>query len=543
MFLRIFRYFMLAFLAASLTTGASLADWRASGTFKYQDREFDRTGFTGSQPALPIRLARVEVRDPNKNGGAALLATTYTDQNGYFSVNVVDSSVRTVNFRVLTTSSPVPGLYLSVTSVLGQTYNYAIASSNYLNHSPSVNIDMGTLTGVIGSGGEAFNIYDVGLNTLSYIKDLEGAYPGSFNPLTLMWEASTGVTGCTYLGSGVVRVGDPSAYNDTVIQHESGHYARDVYSGTDTPGGVHYLSDCKQDLRLAWDEGYATFFGQAVRHHLNLPNPQLYVKTTGQPGPGNLDFYFDVEGESPYRCDGSSSEMVVQALLWDLIDSSSTPDSTPGTDDLNDYMSGQESRVWDVMRNYVRTATWRTLEDFWDGWFVRNHGYGSAMRFLFGSQFVEFYEDDGEDNEGPAFSKALPNNGIPHHQTYFKDLGNGAGTADTDYFSFVAVAGLTYKIETRNLLGDANTSLVLYKPDGVTQIAANDDRSVGNKTSLIEFAPLQDGTYYIRSFHGSGYGVYGSYDISVTPSNSLVGGTAPPPGSEIGIVAERQIKH
>lgn len=112
MFSRILRGLLLAVLAAALFPGAALADWRASGIFKYQEREFDETGFTGNQPSQPIRLARVEVRDPNKNGGQALLATTHTDQSGTFSVLVTDSSTRTIAFRVLTTSAPVPGLFL-----------------------------------------------------------------------------------------------------------------------------------------------------------------------------------------------------------------------------------------------------------------------------------------------------------------------------------------------------------------------------------------------------------------------------------------------
>jgi len=147
---RILRYFVFTVLAASLESGVSFANWVASGTFKYQDREFDRTGFTGIEPSLPVRLARVEIRDPNKNPTQGLLAIAYTDQNGYFSVNVVDSSIRTIAIRVLTTSSPVPGLYLSVTT-RNDAY-YAVTSPNYNNHSPTVNLNIGTLTAAIGSG-------------------------------------------------------------------------------------------------------------------------------------------------------------------------------------------------------------------------------------------------------------------------------------------------------------------------------------------------------------------------------------------------------
>jgi len=40
---------------------AAHANWTASGTFSYRDREFDQTGFTGATPTRPIRLADVEV--------------------------------------------------------------------------------------------------------------------------------------------------------------------------------------------------------------------------------------------------------------------------------------------------------------------------------------------------------------------------------------------------------------------------------------------------------------------------------------------------
>src|SRR5437867_3647203 len=89
-------------------------NWTATGTFRYIDREFDETGFTGAEPPLPIRYANVEVRDANANGGKALLATGATDANGNFSIAVSDSKTRTVYVRAVTTSTATPGLFLKV---------------------------------------------------------------------------------------------------------------------------------------------------------------------------------------------------------------------------------------------------------------------------------------------------------------------------------------------------------------------------------------------------------------------------------------------
>src|SRR5258705_12626946 len=313
------------FCAAS---GMAYANWTATGSFRYVDREFDQNGFTGAQPSLPIRLANVEVRDFNASGSKALLATGSTDANGNFSIAVTDSKTRTVYVRVVSASTAVATLYLRVENVLIPKNSYAVSSANVPNHAPSTNVNFGTVTAGIGSGGEAFNIYDVALRSVDYLASLNGGVrPGSSNLLTLEWEPSSGNVVSDYnYANKRVHVGDPSGYNDTVVQHETGHYAFHLNSANDNPGGIHHLTDCNQDIRLAFEEGRATWFGQSVRRFYALSRPDLYVKTTGAPGPGNLDFYFNVETESPYYCDGAASEVSTYAALWDINDSSTTAD-------------------------------------------------------------------------------------------------------------------------------------------------------------------------------------------------------------------------
>jgi hypothetical protein len=528
---RLLRALILIIVLGTGFSGFAWANWVASGSFRYQDREFDDTGFTGNQPMVPIRYATIEIRDLSVNGGQQLLATGSTDGSGNFSINVVDSSTKTRNIvaRVISSSTAVPGLFLSVTNVNGSTVPYAVTSVGFSHNDPNLNLNLGTTNALIGAGGEIFNLYDVGYNSLDYLRFLTGAFPTAGQALAIRWEVFSGFGATSFLGSGVIRVGDPSAYNDTPVAHETGHYAREIYSATDSPGGIHHLTNCEQDLRVAWEEGWATYFGQAVRKHFGLPHPELYVRTTGGSGPGNLDFYFDVEDESPYTCDGAASEVTVYSSLWDVIDSASTPDRTPGMDEIWDNMAGSETAVWDVMRNYIRTATNRTLEDFWDGWFIRNLGSLTTMQEVFSQHAVFYYQTLVEPNDTIATAYTIQNNGIPVHETYFRDVGNGSGSADTDYVKFTGEAGVNYIIETRNLLSDANTSLILYAADGVSQLAANDDRAPGIKSSLIQFTSPTNSTYYVKSVHGSGFGIYGSYDLSVISSVNKTGGSQPPP--------------
>ena len=530
--LPILRVVLFGCVATVIFGGSAGANWVATGTFRYEDRVFNEDGYTGALAVLPIRFAKVEIRDMNSNGGQQLLATGATDLGGNFSINVIDSSTKTRSIiaRVISDSSPVAGLHLIVTNVNGTQNPYAVSSAAINHSNPNLNLNLGVTTAMVGAGGEVFNLYDVAYNSLDYLRFLNGSYPGSAEPLSVRWESFSGFTVTHYLPGGEIKVGDPSAYSDTVVAHESGHYAREVYSATDSPGGTHRLSNCNQDLRLAWEEGWATYFGQAVRKHFILPNPHLYVKMTAAPGAGNLDFYFDVETEVPFLCDGAASEVTVYAALWDVIDSAATPDGSPGLDEAWDFMGSAETMVWNVMKNHIRTATNRTLEDFWDGWFQLGQGNQPFMQEIFENHIVDYFESPAEPNNAVAAASPIPTNGFPMNETYFRDQGNGAGMADLDFFRFDAEVGTTYAIETRNLISDANTSLVLYAPDGVSVLASNDDVAPGTKSSLINFLAPATGTYYVKSFHGPGWGIYGSYDISVTGNVSTGGGgTAPPP--------------
>src|SRR5580765_1291000 len=150
-------------------------NWTASGTFRYIDREFDQSGFTGSEPPLPIRFANVEVRDANANGAKALLATGATDANGNFSFTVSDNKTRTVYVRAVTASTATSGLFLKVQNRVTPKNPYSVASANVPNHAPSANVNFGTLTAAIGAGGEPFNVYDTGVRAIDYIAALNGA--------------------------------------------------------------------------------------------------------------------------------------------------------------------------------------------------------------------------------------------------------------------------------------------------------------------------------------------------------------------------------
>ena len=93
-----------------------------------------------------------------------------------------------------------------------------------------------------------------------------------------------------------------------------------------------------------------------------------------------LEFGYDFEtgiytNGNPIGQVGTANETNVTSAMWDMVDGASTPDETPGVDD--EPMDETGSLSWDVVENYMTTvgqpANPITVEDFYQGWFIR-HG-------------------------------------------------------------------------------------------------------------------------------------------------------------------------
>jgi len=526
----------LSLLLAALFASPVAANWTATGLFVYVDREFDQTGFTGVETLAPVRRADVEVVDANANGPNAILAAGVTGLDGSFSIPVTDNKTRSVYVRAVTRSNGSPNLFVDVrVSSSGNAQYYAAATGTISSHPPSVNVNFGTFVIDIGQGGEAFNIYDQLVRGIDYLTFLNGAPPTSGQHLTAVWSTTNGVTSSFYDSSNmVINARDSSGYDDTVILHEMGHFTIREYSESDAFGGSHTFSMCFIDLRLAFEEGWATFWGNSVLRYLGLPRSNIYTRTNGGGGPGHLVRYADVETDTQYRCQGSTSELNVAMLLWDLADGSATPDTTPGVDDAHDSLSLDDHEIWEVMTGQLPGSLNVSMEVFWDGWFAPPVQNGNRVEMMaIGEEIgVEYFEDIHEENNSPASAAHVLTNGFPVHSTFFRDPEqDGEGAADVDLFSFNALGSSEYVLETKNLLGDGNTFLRLFDSDGTTLLALNDNRASGDDSSRLVWIAPHAGTFFAQVSHAPDAGIYGSYDLTILGVSPTPAGSSeePPP--------------
>src|SRR5690606_13846811 len=109
---------------------------------------------------------------------------------------------------------------------------------------------------------------------------------------------------------------DTDHFDDSIILHEYGHFLEDVYSKTNSPGGVH-TGETILDPRLAWGEGWANYFQAAV-----TGNP-VYRDTFGT-SLGFSGVYFNENLESGTSDtpnnpgEGNFREFAITRALWDI---------------------------------------------------------------------------------------------------------------------------------------------------------------------------------------------------------------------------------
>jgi len=502
--------------------GSTLA---ITGTVQYEDREYNQSGFTGQKNLKPVRFADVELV---RNSDGTVLGSTTTNASGSFSISFSNTGAPGVYIRILSRTND-PLVNVEVAKPSGTLYGVV---SNTLVESTATSFTVSLTAPMVNASNEAiggaFHIMDLLVSGSEFARALTGTVP---DLVKARWEL--GSTSGTYYNSGTdeiyilggngIQQGDHDEYDDSVILHEYGHHVAKHFSKDDSPGGTHFLSDNAQDIRLAWSEGWATFFGEAVL------NNAVYIDTVGGDPPGNSASVIDLET----RGNGSSliyttNEGAVATVLWDIFDQS--------IDESFDAIGDKITQIWDIFDNALVTATSVDMEDFWDGWFTRGHGLETEMRNVTTDRQMEFTPDPSGSNSTASCSTTVTIDNSIHETLY-----TSTTSSDTDYFCVVLSQGTSYTLQTLNLSNGADTYLELL--DAQLNVLTSNDNGTDSTdysqcqttsapgltcpsnsstalASRLTFAPSSTGQYVARVTRSSrapqSAGRYGSYNFRVT---------------------------
>ena len=461
------------------------------GKVTFVKRLYSEQGLTGEQIIKPVRYGLVEIV---REVDGSVLATTYTDRNGSYCIDVPQiKSFPTVYPRVASLTDPdqfkivVTSDNVDLYSRPGTAFDASTPGSYKRDIPLPLFVRLPGNVDYAFSG--AFNVMDVLTTGAEKAVELTGQAPsdtlfGVWRPGTFFGSGTFG----TYFGGdeqtnnafivlsggdgGGADFGDHDEYDDDVILHEFGHFMVYSFSKDVSPGGAHYLNDNTQDTRLAWSEGWASFFSAAVRH-----SPVLTNTYGGDPGSLNRGFSYAFDIERPHAdvltrigtpleeyASYTTSEVAVASVLWDVFD---------GLNEPGDASSDGLKRVWEVMTR-IRTVPppTVTLETF-ATYFGDLFGLTSLAETA-KLRRIQLFPDNFEDGDNATDTAPVTANGEWTCHTLYP-------VGDVDYARFTVDVARTVIVDTFNLSNGADTALqivdandaVVVRQDGTR--AENDD--------------------------------------------------------------------
>ncbi len=346
-----------------------------------------RDGTTAAGPYRPIPNAFVQFVDHAPGGNVVVGPFAATDANGNYEASVPgmrqDGSAVELTVEVFTFRS-VSGTVVAAVGPANQ------RSSVYLWRSGIVTVGAATTTVNLVAGPEfptsqrAFSIFDVLNVGFDYLRSQSAAGFGNDplgNPLDFVDFPGASANGAFFSSTGDIHlnIGQNFGFDWDVLLHEFGHYVQFLNGTLVGIGGQHFITgnntgnNCAlssngvctlprnppltkdEGTRLAWGEGWPTFFGTNLQLAVN-------AASFGAPTAGDTryddtanDFGVDLDDNTDLRRGrGEDNELSVQRALWDLSD---------GTNDESDAISlGTDL----VLRVSLHPAKPVTLSQYWN---------------------------------------------------------------------------------------------------------------------------------------------------------------------------------
>jgi hypothetical protein len=465
------------------------------GKVTFVKRLYSPQGLTGYRLVKPVRYGVVEIV---REVDGRVVATTFTDKNGSYCTDIPTlTSFSTVYPRVASRTDPQKFDIFVIGGDQGGLYSRP--GDPFDASKPGIyKRDFSLPLMVRFSGGfdypfsGAFNIMDVLTTGAEKAVELTGQAPserlhGVWTPGSVFGSGTVG----TYFGAdeqtdnafivlsggdaGGPDFGDHDEYDDDVILHEFGHFMAYSFSKPSEIGGAHYLNDNTQDIRLAWSEGWATFFSAAIRNSPVMVN--TYAGDPGSPNRG-LSYAFDIEPPysavltgigTPLEDYGTytTSEIAVAAVLWDLLD---------GYGEGSDVSSEGLQRVWQIMSRFKTipppTVTLETFATYFKDLFgpvtFANFATTATLRK------IEFVPDQYESVPDNVILPNTPDAGVAPNYTCHTLYPVG----DVDYARFTVDVPRSVTIQTFNLTNGADTSLQVRDVSGAVVVGAENDDAI-----------------------------------------------------------------
>ncbi|MFX4229047.1 MAG: hypothetical protein ACFHHU_14630 [Porticoccaceae bacterium] len=476
---------------------------------------FDRVGRNSGNGALdytdisvvPARGVTVEA----VNSSGTELATTATDSNGQYSLDVTEHTYVRLRVRAEMISNEAASWNVSVKDNTNNDALYALQGDLFSSVGEDSIRDLSAGSGWTGSAytntrsAAPFAILDTVYEVMDKFVAVDPDI--DFPALQIFWSPnnntargniSDGDIGSSFYSGGSFYIlgdedGDTDEYDEHIIAHEWGHYFEDRLSRSDSIGGGHGLND-KLDMRVAFGESWGNAISAIV-----LDDP-IYTDSSGSMQ--SSGFTFDIE-ENDHATKGWYSEASAQSLLYDIYDSQS---------DDADTLSLGLSPIYDVFiaPDYVNTDYLTSIFVFLDKLREVIPGSAAGIDALALAQDIngtgpdgsgEF--NDGEIAETLPLYKNVSVDGAPvelcstDETGFARDNHNSLGARDFAYLEIASTQNL--KIDITRVSGDLSRDpdLIIWR-QGLTNVNLKSESSIEDQETWN--GQLNSGNYVLEVY-------------------------------------------
>ncbi len=331
---------------------------RVRGLVQWLDENYNNaTGacLAGTSPCIhPVYGMTVQVRD-DETVGSEQVRVMATDTNGQYDTDwfvhddgwLAGNPDIFVRFRTENNAIDVEdGCFLCGTYENDTAIRDEFPGGEIIENFTCANTGTGPACSVL-TGLTWIALYAHNLDDNNWVSKIRADWPG---------DSGSSNYNCTPACRLNIQPGDKWDWD--VLHHEYGHWVMDEFNFEDNPGGTHNIDAChavvrgdKDDgMKLAWAEGWPTFFGTAGQINLNMAalnvprvGDVLYSETE------ETTFSYSLEENtggllttSSYNGRGEDSELAVQRVFWDLFDAHG---------DSRDTVSVSDKKLFDIVNN------------------------------------------------------------------------------------------------------------------------------------------------------------------------------------------------
>jgi hypothetical protein len=301
----------------------------------------------------PAFGATVDIMDED-TGFDETVTTVVTDTNGNYYAEIDNDDGFGAGDRDVYVEVRLANSWVHCENDDGDDY---IMTSGVHDETPSGATINESFTAANTGNGPAMSVFVGATWIAAYTKTVHGSALGQVD---VVWP----FPGSGSFFDGDINISQGDRWDWDTVHHEFGHYVQSQLDTADNPGGPHNIGDCiavtgdhdkDEGVRMAWAEGWPTFFGTSGQQVLNMAS--LNVPRVGDASYQDLEdsnLVYSLESQDNNGL-GEDNEVAVQRMLWDLFDNA---------DDGRDTISRSDGAMWSIVdSNNVKTLShgWNEL--------------------------------------------------------------------------------------------------------------------------------------------------------------------------------------